>query len=99
MTDALRKASMISTVASMARFMASMSMVACIGGRRLAVSYATAYLPKFFAAFLVSAVRAVLFLCLSRRHFRTFVIVPVSARNAKHGQKLAAKSFGKKAVA
>ena len=39
-----------------------------IGGRRVAVSYATSFLPKFFAAFLVSAVLHVLFLCLSRRH-------------------------------
>ena len=57
------------------------------------------FFAEIFAAFLVSAVR-LLFLCLSRKHASAHLSLCPSAReNAKHGQKLAAKSFGQKAMA
>lgn len=39
------------------------------------------------------------FVFVAQTRFRTFVILPVSARKTKHATKLAAKNFGQKAVA
>ncbi|EJK60762.1 hypothetical protein THAOC_18832 [Thalassiosira oceanica] len=43
--------------------------------------------------------RSPCFVFVAQTRFRTFIIVPVSARKSKHGAKLAAKNFGQKAVA
>ena len=39
------------------------------------------------------------FVFVAQIRFRTFIILPVSARKTKHAAKLAAKNFGQKAVA
>ncbi|EJK75446.1 hypothetical protein THAOC_02829, partial [Thalassiosira oceanica] len=43
--------------------------------------------------------RSPCFVFVAQTRFRTFIIVPVSARKSKHGAKLAAKNFGQKVVA